>query len=274
MRLMQPLLALERFYNRVLPGAPGSFAGTRVIRWFMRKGGARAPIVRGEESVRLEFVPGEHLDVLLRELELRGSWEPTITALLRRYVPPGGVFIDVGANLGYYSLLASSWVGDAGRVVAFEPLAQTFSRLLRNIEMNRARNVVPLRLACAASAGARRMLTFADSGWSHLATEGTDGEQVEATTIDDTVESLNPGRVDVLKIDAEGADFDVLRGARHTLVHFRPTVLMETHHLQRFGATVEMVRDFLESLGYEIRPLTHDYSSDLLAIPSERAGSS
>ncbi|HEX2781680.1 MAG TPA: FkbM family methyltransferase [Gemmatimonadaceae bacterium] len=271
---MQPVLALERFYNRVLPGAPGSFAGTRVIRWFIRKGHARAPIVRGEESVRLEFVPGDHLDVLLRELELRGSWEPTITALLRRYVPEGGVFIDVGANIGYYSLLASSWVGDSGRVIAFEPLAQTFARLLRHIEMNGAKNVVPLRLACAASAGARRMLTFADSGWSHLATGGTEGEQVEATTIDDTIASLNPARVDVLKIDAEGADFEVLRGARRTLEHFRPTVLMETHHLHRFGATVEMVRDFLHSLDYEISPLTHDYSSDLLANPSGRPDSS
>lgn len=270
MRLMQPVLALERFYNRVLPGAPGGFAGTRVIRWFIRNGHARAPIVRGEGSIRLEFVPGEHLDVLLRELELHGSWEPAITAILRRHVPRDGVFVDVGANIGYYALLASAWVGDAGRVVAFEPLAETFARLLRHIEINGAKNIVPLRLACAASAGTRRMLSFADSGWSHLSIGGTEGEQVEATTVDDTVESLDLARVDVIKIDVEGADFDVLRGARRTLERFRPTVLMETHHLHRFGATVEMVCDFLRPLGYAIDPLTHDYSSDLLAIPSER----
>lgn len=270
MRLMQPILELERLYNRYVPGERARFAGSRVIRWGIRHGHMRPPIVEGEESIRLEFIPGEHLDVLLRELELHGSWEPGITALLRTIVPPGGVFMDVGANLGYYSLLASRWVGGSGRVYAFEPLRGTYDRLVRNIGLNGAKNIVPLRMACAASAGDRHMRTFADSGWSHLATDGDEGEAVEATTIDETVERMGVSRLDVIKIDAEGADFEVVKGARRSIEKLRPMVLMEAHHLHRFGASVDAVSAFFEALGYDLEPQGNDYSLDLLATPRER----
>jgi hypothetical protein len=142
---------------------------------------------------------------------------------------------------------------------------------VRNIKLNGATNVIPLRLACAATSGDRRMRTFADSGWSHLALNNEGGEPVHATTIDETVDALGITRLDVLKIDAEGADFQVVLGARSALRRLRPYVLMETHHLHRFGATTEMVLDCFASLNYEVSAFSHDYSVDLLATPAERA---
>jgi hypothetical protein len=113
------------------------------------------------------------------------------------------------------------------------------------------------------------MRTFADSGWSHLAPDGDDGEAVEATTIDETVQRLGLSRIDVIKVDVEGADFEVVRGARRTIEQLRPMVLMETHHLHRFGGSVDAVKEFFETLGYDVEPQGNDYSLDILAAPRE-----
>jgi FkbM family methyltransferase len=158
----------------------------------------------------------------------RGVWEPHVTDVLRSTLRPGATFVDVGANVGYHTFLAASLVGANGRVVAVEPSSEN-CRLLQLAKLdNDFSNVTILPVALDRTTGVRYLS-------SHLGTNGGlvrdtqeallngYGTTVLALTLDD----IAPDKVDVLKIDVEGAEFRVLDGSRKVLERDRPVILME-----------------------------------------------
>lgn len=269
MRVLEPLLGAYNAWAAHLPGIRGRGIILRAVDGLQRRGLA-APIVTGEEGVRLEL----GTDYVARSIFYSSNWEPEETALLRSLTPDGGTFLDVGANIGYFTLLASRWVGATGRVFAFEPVTSTHARLRRNIALNEASNVIPIQMGAASASGRAEIALEDDAGHSHLVSGGNTGnrqETITLTTVDAFVASKGLQRVDVLKIDVEGADFEVLRGAVTTLRRFQPVVLMEVELISRFGATVDDVRLFLDGVGYDGELIRHRSATDLLCRPRHPA---
>ncbi len=200
--------------------------------------------------------------------------------LYRSCVRPGSVAIDVGANLGIHSLALSRCVGEKGTVIAYEPSSAIHERLLRNIEQNAASNIVPKKLGLSERSGSAGFEPHASDfniGKGKLLDAAA--QQIRVTTLDDETRALD-GRIDLIKIDVEGAELAVVRGARNTLASHRPMIVTEFNS-QRYS-----FKDLLEQIPYECRcyriPDTFwdsltpihgadfDQRADVLIAPSDR----
>ena len=144
-----------------------------------------------------------------------GFYEKYETALFKRLVKKGMVVVDIGANIGYYTLLASHLVGEEGRVFAFEPDPNNYELLLKNIEINGYRNVIPVKSAVFSKSG--RMKLFLDKnnlGGHSLSEANVDKSSfitVEAVRLDDFFKNIDV-KIDVVKMDVQGLEMHVLEG--------------------------------------------------------------
>lgn len=177
-----------------------------------------------------------------------GTYEVARVRAFAGAVNHGAVVYDVGANVGIYSLVASSRVGVSGRVYAFEPLDRNLRYLRRHIMLNNLQNCTVVEKAVCNEEGTRR---FSVAAWEpSMSRLSPDGEiLVPSTTLDNCVygeERLRPP--DIIKIDVEGAEFEVLEGATRALTEFHPTVFLEIHGTQLHADC----RDFLLAKGYSI----------------------
>ena len=168
-----------------------------------------------------------------KHLQDGGVWEPRGTALVEKEFT-GGVFVDAGAHWGYYSLLASK---KANMVYAFEGSPYNFRYLLLNILINKIDNVVPYPLTLwheTTTLGE----SFVQGNTGGSSVGKPDGPQIQAVTLD----SLDLGPVDFIKVDAEGADGNILKGALKTIATGNPKILVESPPTE-----------FLRGLGYRIK---------------------
>lgn len=171
------------------------------------------------------------------------QYEPHLTAKLRALLGPGSVFVDVGANIGFFTLLAAARVGPKGRVRAFEARADNVALLRRSLAENGFANVDVHE--CAVSDRAGRLAFFASGTWySNGRIVGDDeagSEQlprVPAVTLDEAL--ADAPRIDVVKMDIEGAEAKALAGMRALLRRHRPVLLTEfSPDLLRISSGVE-----------------------------------
>lgn len=211
---------------------------------------------RGLESV---LPGGETVRVLPEYASM--CWNPVEYAAFREAVRPGITALDVGANVGAYSLLLGQWVGAAGRVFAFEPAPQIFDALSRHVHLNALDAVVtPVEAAVAASMGTARLVVSRTAGESRLAMASdahAQTREVAVTTIDAFCarEGLTPA---FIKIDVEGAELEVLRGARETIARSPRLALFVEMHASAWrasGIAAADVQAELEHLGLRAEPL-------------------
>ena len=193
---------------------------------------------------------------------LLDQYENATTRLIESLLRPGMTFVDVGAHAGYFTLLAAGLVGASGKVYAFEPAPQNFALLKRNVELNGFQNVVMFQKAVADRVGKIELfLSRCESGW-HSIYRGVKGAgrpvDIEVTTLDETLAREGWPSVDLLKIDAEGAEPAVLRGLQ-VLLRRSPSVcvIMEINPstLQAAGVQPETLLAELENLGFSARAL-------------------
>jgi len=144
------------------------------------------------------------------------KYEPLTTRLFEEIVKPGMVVIDIGAHVGYYTLLAARQVGTNGKVYAFEPEPDNHAILLENLELNGYDNVVATRMAVSNQEGSATLfLTALDSGRHSMYHQGLPERgsvSVETTTLDSFLPAEDRPRVNLIKIDVEGAEIPVLDG--------------------------------------------------------------
>lgn len=174
-----------------------------------------------------------------------GTYEADQTGVFCEHVGPGSTVVDLGANVGYYTLLAAHLVGPSGRVLACEPEPLNASFLRRHVSANRLRNVEILEVAVADRTGEVRFTRGKGRGRGHIS---GDGElTVPLRRLDDLVREadLEPA---FLKIDVEGAEDDVLAGGAHTLEKYRPMIFLATHGRDVHEAACGRLRD----LGYAL----------------------
>jgi FkbM family methyltransferase len=197
---------------------------------------------------------------------LGGTYEREQTELFATHVRPGATVLDVGAHVGYYTLLAARLAGTDGRVLAFEPEPGNAERLRRHVALNRLGQVEVVEAAVAARPGAASFARGTGSGTGRLMARGD--SEVRTVAIDDEVAARGI-RPAVIKIDVEGAERIVLEGADRTLRTARPVLFLSTHGpLPHTECTV-----ILERLGYTLRPILGDdvaSSAELLCLPGLR----
>lgn len=220
---------------RNLPGAQlRELAYRRVARRLRRRLRGSA-IVRTVDGVRVRVDLG---DIAGGMLATSGVWEPNMTAAFRSLVRPGDVVVDAGANVGYFSLLASRLAGPTGTVYALEPATPSYEELCGNVLLNDATNVRP----CHVAAGHRNDLLplFVPPGgnsgraslveWPGANAFGGETVTVPVSPLADIVAEEHRLRVAVVKIDVEGYEESVLRGLEPLLERgARPAVLLEGH---------------------------------------------
>ena len=173
------------------------------------------------------------------------------TAAFAATVKKGDVFFDIGANVGYYTLLASRQVGREGKVVAFEPVVRNLSHLYRHLELNKASNVTVISAACSDSISLASFSSGENFAMGHIAGDNIPKEniQIVPTVSVDAVAQKTGISPDVMKIDVEGAELAVLEGARATLLAARPKIFLSTHS----DALRETCLAYLHELGYTYR---------------------
>ena len=187
---------------------------------------------------------------LVRWIRSQGVWEADVMKLLGRTLRPGGVFVDVGAHVGFHSVLAGQLVGPAGKVFAVEPAPWAVDLLRANVRRH-GLDVTVLPFAASDEAGTVRLaLDEAHRSGAHLS-EAEDAVEVQAAPLDELLPDV---AVDVLKVDVEGAEPLVLRGAR-SLLRRSPHLLAvvefrDQRHLS--GESPAEVLALYESLGFEL----------------------
>lgn len=185
---------------------------------------------------------------------LRGVLEPSVQEALRRSVAPGMTVYDIGSDVGFFALIAAHLTGAEGRVEAFEPVPESAAAIEANVGRNGFSHVSVHRVAVGADAGDGALHVRDTPSWSHLADRGEHGviRQRIRTRIVQIDEEIAEGRLrppDVIKLDVEGSEHDVLRGAIQTLRRHRPVVVCELHD------TNAEISELMRSIGYSLENL-------------------
>jgi len=202
-----------------------------------------------------------------RCLFVGGRIEPNEMTFVARAVRPGAVVIDAGASEGLFTMLASRRAGSAGRVVAVEPSPREHERLGANVARNSLGNVTVVREGLLDEPG-DLVLHVAESHHDGRNTfgefvydiAGEDDVKVPVTTLDELVLRLDLKRVDLVKIDVEGAELRLLQGATTTLRAHHPVLLFELQDasLRAQGSSAEAVLDLLAGFGYCVLPFSRE----------------
>jgi FkbM family methyltransferase len=179
-----------------------------------------------------------------------GTLETAVQEAMIRHLGKGGVFYDIGANLGFFALLGAHLAGlDDGRVYAFEAGPDNAEAIRRNANLNGIPNVEVIAKAVSSHAGRGRLQVVDDQSWSKLAEYGEhpyteEVIDVDLIAIDDLVSSGEILPPTLIKIDVEGAEIAVLEGMRRTIDAYRPAIICELHDTHR---------EFVEAMSH------HDY---------------
>lgn len=179
-------------------------------------------------------------------LEILAGWyEHSVTAWCHRLIRPGMVVVDIGAHIGYYTWLFSKLTGHTGKIVAYEASPENFSNLVHNIKMKRLKNVYPIQAAvCDRSRSVDLFVSPGHSNHSLIKGYTTHDAVIEVagTNLDNSLASIGISHVDFIKIDAEGAEPNILRGMSRILEN-SPSLIM----------LIELSPNALRAAGIDVR---------------------
>ncbi|MGW0220684.1 FkbM family methyltransferase [Streptomyces tendae] len=250
-------------------GGPGTFGKAALAaRWLnprLREHPRRAVV--GTRTGELFVV--DTRDLIQRYLYLFGAWEPHLTGWLRRRLRPGDGFVDVGANIGAFSVLAARLVGAEGRVVAIEASPDLHGSLVRNVRLNGLGNVRALNAAVSDRA---RTLTFALASSRNTGANSIvpyDGPvessfRARARPLPELLDAAEIASARVIKIDVEGAEGSVVRGLAPLLGALRSdaeiTVEVSPERMARLGDRADDLLAVMRNAGFHVYRLANDYA--------------
>jgi len=193
-----------------------------------------------------------------------GSYEMNKRQAFEDEIKSGAVVYDIGANVGYYSLLAAELVGDEGHVYAFEPLPRNISFLKQHMAINHLENVTVIEAAVSDAGGEAYFNLGASTSMGHLAETGE--ITVEKVSLDEMLADGLLKPPDYMKVDVEGAEYEALMGARKLIEKYRPILFLDTHQREAHKPTIAL----LEKLDYRFDILDGKAlaeSKELVAYP-------
>jgi FkbM family methyltransferase len=217
------------------PPAELSVLGRRVkhgLKWLL------APV-----SARIRGGPlaGMHWAIVTGSRFVSGTYEQFKTEAIVEVLKPGDAVVDVGAHVGYYTALASKLVGPTGTVIAFEPRPLNLRFLRQHVEANRLDNVRVVEAGVGDRRGPAAFDSRTGTGTGHLADDGD--LIVDAVRLDDLYRDREIPRANFLKIDVEGGELGVLRGALELVRAERPVILVATHGEELHRQVVRLLAD-------------------------------
>ncbi|WP_326721596.1 FkbM family methyltransferase [Streptomyces sp. NBC_00243] len=262
----EALVTLGRRYVR---GAPGSFGkallATRFLNAHLREH-PRRRVVETRSGARFAV---DTQDLIQRYLYLFGVWEPHMTNFLQSRLRPGDGFIDVGANIGVFSVLASQLVGDKGQVVAIEASPVFHQRLLQEARLNDCGN---LRAVNSAVSDSRQTLTFVLASSRNMGANSIvpyDGPaestfEIEALPLPELLDPSEIANARVIKIDVEGAEGKVVRGLAPMLDKLRPDaeicIEVTPDRMAQLGDSADELMKTMTGAGFHVYRMENDYS--------------
>lgn len=243
---MKYLFQLKRllgdFYRLIFKKALVKFYGTRQIS-FKRYNNLKLDI---------DFNKDVDFRIFIRK------FEDQILYVFQKLLNPDSIVLDIGANIGLYSLIAAQKVKGENHIYAFEPAPKAYQNLLKNISLNKAFHITAHNCCIADFEGEITLNICVDDAYNSIGTSPIlqIQEQVNTPviTIDAFVEKYSLPKVDIIKIDTEGAEMLVFEGARKTLENFSPIIFFEINQkvLQGFDYSSKDLLIFLETYGYQI----------------------
>jgi FkbM family methyltransferase len=189
------------------------------------------------------------------QLTTVGKFEETETATILGFVTPDTVMLDIGANMGYYSVRAGQ-LAHRGKVFAFEPDPGNFATLTKNLVLNQITNVQPINAALSDKPDTLRLYKHPfNVGDYRLYNDGDFTEFVDVPTL--RVDEVVQERIDLIKIDVQGYEYFALKGAEKLLTTYKPVIVSEfwPRGLANSGASATQYLDFIEGLGYRVRQI-------------------
>ena len=194
-----------------------------------------------------------------------GIYETEFQDVVAREVKPGAVFYDVGANVGFYTLLASALVGP-GKVFAFEPVPTNVYYLKRHLELNRIKNVELFEAAVSDQTGTLSFLEEETRAMGRLQPGGNC--TVQSVTLDSLFQQGEIAPPDFIKMDIEGAEYRALQGTRQVFHDFHPVLFLATHGKDVHGDCCRL----LKSWKYEFEPLGKSESEERAEVIAKFQG--
>jgi FkbM family methyltransferase len=211
--------------KKLLPQSLRKLFKPLYLKWSLRNFKQPELVVIPRYGFKIEVDPQ---NVAVDEyIYMHRNWETHIGELIAKELKAGDVFVDIGANIGYFSLLASGVVGVSGRVIAFEPIKRVAEQFSRSVAKNGFQNVQIRQIALGNEKAEMKLsIVPGNVGGSSLVKDINSGvsEMVSVSTLDS---ELNNIPVQVIKIDVEGFEYEVLLGAKSVLSLWRPTLLLE-----------------------------------------------
>jgi FkbM family methyltransferase len=191
---------------------------------------------------------------------LTGNYEPETETVFIKHINKNNIVYDIGANVGYFTLLASNLIGKNGKVYSFEPLKKNIAILSKHIKLNSALNVTIYDFAIS---DINKQITFTDSENTSANTyihsssmfKLSPTTQVQARSLDDLIYNNKLLPPDFIKIDIEGAEFDALKGAEKLIKKYQPIIYISTHENHLKGVE-ESCKNFLSNLNYDVTLLS------------------
>ena len=207
------------------------------------------------DGIKLWLGSGSHCK--MDEFEYVVGYEKFTVKLLENSLKKGDHFIDIGANIGYFSLVAAGLVGTEGRVYAFEPAPDNFVQLLKNIEANGRNNIVPLQKAVSNVTGICDLILDKKSGFHslYLAPKQNGTIKVDVTTLDDFFAMEGWPPVSFIKMDAQGGEAHILDGAKNLLArnpNLKMIIEWWPEGLEAAGVSPLSFLQNLHSLGFKV----------------------
>jgi len=226
----------------------------------------------GIKTVRHDLVGGGRMildtnNEVAQRIRCEESFEPAVRREIERIASEGVNVIDIGANIGYFTILASRLIGPEKRVFSFEPQARVVNLLRRNIEFNALSNVEVFTFALSDTAG---VATFnvppdGDEAFGSMRVNGrftvAKTVQVETKRLDDVLHDLGNPKIGLIKLDAEGAELLILHGATKLLsTKDKPDLIFEANEVncKPFGYCVFDILKYVHSFGYQLRQLDEE----------------
>lgn len=235
----------------------------RLIRQLIDKFASERLITSGAAAGLKIFAP--HADPEFA----RGTYERPIQEAVSTNLLPGDVFFDIGANIGFFSLIAAKRVAAEGNVYSFEPIPSNVALIRRNAELNSLRTIRVFSEAVGSKSGRAELVVTKHIGGAALASvelppDARSRMTVDIVTVDDAVTRHGLRPPTLMKIDVEGAEIDVLRGAIGTLRAHKPKLIYEIDDATQEGVQrkAQDIAAFMETARYSVQPLPNSYNID------------
>lgn len=244
------------FINWYTERFPFPQKGLKYFLRFLSITGNRKRIFRKKLSHGLFiFVsPAEHIQC---QIFWYGFYEKKYALTWQSFIAKDAIIVDIGANIGYYTLMAAKAASE-GKIYAFEPSSKTFHLLARNLLFNQLTNAVAIPMAISEEGGTKNLYVSKQENSGLTGLMKTDKydesiEEITATTLDEWYEKEGLKKIDLIKIDIEGADFLALKGMSKILQTCQPVLFVEISKplLYRYKNTTEEVYDYLLNFGYK-----------------------